>query len=125
MGDPRVSLPLGSDPHPVALSLHPAALCGQRRGDQDLRPLGRPADPVHGPVSPFAPEEAAEMFPSLVPSLDAPAGGDAAAARDPRAASLLLNMHWSQLYPFLFNQLFLHAETWMCTNKHVMIFNRI
>lgn len=117
LGYSRFPRPLRPDNDRITSSVHPCPLCRWGWSNQGLWLLCHPAGTVYSAVSSGDTEEASEVFASLVSPLAASAGWSAAAARDTCPASLLLNMHRAQLYPFLFIQSF-DACANMFSNKH-------
>lgn len=86
---------------PIAHHLQFRTLCGWGWSDQSVWLFCHSADTVHSTQSPGDDSESHEVSASVVPPLGLSADWSAAPSWNPRPASLLFNMHWSQLYPFL------------------------
>lgn len=109
LGNSSIPLPLLPNSDHTTSALHSGAVCQWWWSNQDLRLLCHPAGTVYSAVSSSDPEETAEVFASLVAPLAVSVCCCSTVARDTCPVSLLCNMHWAQLYPFLFIKTFMYT----------------
>lgn len=101
MGNGRLAGPLLPHYVPFTSTLCSGPLCGWRRSESDLWVFCHPARPVYSSMPPDNTKEAAKVFTSLDATMASSAAWPPAAAGHSCSASLLCDMHRTQLYPLL------------------------